>query len=53
MTARKQPDMTITTIRIPTEDANRLREVAQNDDRSVSSVVRLALRDYLRQKGDA
>ena len=41
--------MEVTTIRIEGDEAERLRVLAKEEDRSVSSVIRLAVRDYLRQ----
>jgi predicted transcriptional regulator len=39
-----------TTIRIEGGDAERLRALAKEEDRSVSSVIRLAVRQYLRYR---
>lgn len=41
--------MEVATIRIEGDEAERLRVLAKEEDRSVSSVIRLAVRDYLRQ----
>lgn len=41
--------MEVATIRIEGDEAERLRVLAREEDRSVSSVIRLAVRDYLRQ----
>ena len=38
----------VTTIRITEEEAERLRKVAAREDRSMASVIRLAVRNYLR-----
>jgi predicted transcriptional regulator len=40
----------VTTIRIDGDEAQRLREFAKEEDRSVSSVIRLAVRQYLRYR---
>ena len=40
----------VTTIRLTGDDAERLRRVAEREDRSMSSVIRLALRQYLRYR---
>ena len=37
-----------TTIRITEEEADQLRKVAEREDRSMASVIRLAVRAYLR-----
>ena len=37
-----------TTIRITEDEAERLRKVAARDDRSMASVIRIAVRNYLR-----
>ena len=36
-----------TTIRLPAEELRHLRTMAKREDRSVSSIVRLALRQYM------
>jgi len=41
----------VTTIRLSGDDAERLRKVAEREDRSMSSVIRLAIRQYLRYRG--
>lgn len=50
MTDSTKPTTKTTTIRLPIEDIEHLREMAAREDRSVSSIVRLALRQYMRFK---
>ena len=53
MTTNSETKAVVTTIRLTGDDAERLRKVAEREDRSMSSVVRLALRQYLRYHEDA
>ncbi len=48
----EQTKTVTTTIRLTGDDAERLRRVAARDDRSLSSVIRLAVRQYLRYRDD-
>ena len=47
---KEQTKDIVTTIRLTGDDAERLRRVAEREDRSMSSVIRLALRQYLRYR---
>lgn len=52
MTKKAEAVKVHTTIRIEGTDAERLRALAKEEDRSVSSVIRLAVRDYLARKDE-
>jgi len=43
----KKPSTVTTTIRMTGAEARKLKAAAKADDRSMSSVIRLAIRDYL------
>lgn len=38
--------------RVPEKDADVLREVSEREDRSVASIIRLLIREYVEQKGE-
>lgn len=49
----EKSNMRIATFKIDADDYNRLEDAAREDDRSVSAVLRLAVRDYLDARGRA
>lgn len=46
----KRPDTQITYVRLETDDARRLSELAQMDDRTVAHLVRTAVKQYLNRR---
>jgi predicted transcriptional regulator len=50
MTTTTRNKSITTTIRLDPDELERLREIAEREDRSVASIIRLALRSYLRFK---
>lgn len=45
-----EPQTRIATFKIPADEYRRLEEIAERDDRSVSAVLRLAVRVYLEER---
>ncbi len=52
MTRKTEAVKVHTTIRIEGDEAERLKALAKEEDRSVSSVIRLAVRDYIKKQAD-
>ena len=47
MTTTRQPDVAITSIRLPKALHDEAKKVAEREDRTVSQLLRVALRHYL------
>jgi predicted transcriptional regulator len=50
MTTQDTSDQVMASFQLPMSDYRRLTEIAATDERSVSAVLRLAVRDYLKKK---
>jgi predicted transcriptional regulator len=49
-TSPSQTPSKIATFKLPADEWRRLEEVAEQDERSVSAVIRLAVRQYLDER---
>ena len=50
-TSARQTDTRIATFKLPDEDYRRLEQIAASEERSVSAVLRLAVRSYIEGAG--